>query len=155
MTRIRAFCIGLFSAFLFLFAGCGQQEFVFPEQDDFDIQIEIISVTEYDEAKYQLQIKTVLQNSTAKNFRVFSGPNLMDLLLNDRYVSSQKDLVLVPYSLESRTAYTEIKTIQIEKTAFIGSQLYIESKFYIEDKNAKKQDYIVKSEVYTLTEEDL
>ncbi len=147
--------MGLSSIFLLLLAGCGQQKTVFPTEDDFEIQIELVSVTEYDETNYQLQIKTILKNNSMQDLQVYSGEHLLNLLVDGEYVSNQINAVLATYSLASLAEYTEIKTIQIPKSKFIDSQLQVQSKFYIEDKNATKQNYVIQSESYVLTEEDL
>lgn len=155
MTRRRILCIGLSAVFLFLLAGCGLQKFVFPEERDFEIRLEIVSVTEYDETNYQVQIKTVFKNNCEQNLELNSGVSLLDLLLNSKYVPAQKDAAAASYALDAFAEYVETKIIEIPKSEFIGSQLQADSRFFIEGKRGTKQDYIVKSEVYTLTEEDL
>lgn len=155
MTRNRLLCIELSIIFLLLLAGCGRQKFVFPEKEDFEIQFEIISVSEYDEENYQLQINAALKNNSEQSLLLYSGTCLLDLTVNGKYVQPQKDAVAVPYTLESFSAHTEAITVQIPKAEFIGSQLQTVSHFRIEDKSDAQQNYVVKSEVYTLTEEDL
>lgn len=155
MTRNRLLCIVLFAIFLFFSAGCGQQKFVFPEKEDFEIQFEIVSASEYDEENYQLQINAVLKNNSEQSLQLYSGICLLDVMINSKYVQPQKDAVAVPYTLDNLSEHTETITVQIPKAEFIGSQLQAVSHFRIEGKGDTQQNYIIKSEVYTLTEEDL
>ncbi|MGN0559432.1 MAG: hypothetical protein ACI4K8_00050 [Candidatus Fimenecus sp.] len=155
MSRRRALYIGLSAVFLFLLVGCCQQEFVFPEKENFEIQLEVVSVSEYDKANYQVQVKTVFINNFNQDLQMYGGECLLDLLFNNKDVQPQKNSVLALYSLELFAKHTETKTIQIPKAQFVGSQLQAKSNFYLEGKNGSKQNYVIESEIYTLTEEDL